>query len=216
MRAFFVLFILLIISVLSILGFRGSKSTEPPIVVFPDMDSQSKYLAQGENAFFADKRVQRPVVPGTVVRGYDWEREAVFSADYQKTVYPEKTTGKTQAGEWVSGFPVEVTYDLLTTGREKYTLFCAVCHGASGDGNGITKTYGMVATPSYHNQRLRDMAEGELFNTITQGKGQMLPYRDKLNPHERWAVIAYLRALQRTQNATLDEVPLEHRTKLDQ
>ena len=102
----------------------------------------------------------------------------------------------------------------MELGREKFTIFCTVCHGASGDGNGITKLYGIVMTASYHDDRLRQMAEGELFQTITLGKNNMGPYGAKLRPQERWAVVAYLRALQRAQNATAADVPPEKRAEL--
>ena len=102
---------------------------------------------------------------------------------------------------------MSIDHQLLELGREKYDIFCAVCHGATGDGNGITKSYGMVATPTYHVDRLRGLAEGEIFDTITNGKNNMGPYGAKLRYEERWAVIAYLRALQLAQNATPDDVP---------
>lgn len=216
MRYFLAILIFVVVGMLSILGFRGSKTDKPPIVVFPDMDFQPKYLAQGESAFFADGRVQRPVTPGTVARGHGGETAKVFAEDYENALLnnPELASGKSDEGGWVRGFPLEVTREVMQTGRAKFTIFCGVCHGATGDGKGVTKEYGMVATPTYHSDRLRRMAEGEIFNTITYGKGQMLGYADKLNPHERWAVIAYLRALQRSQNATLEDVPLQHRSEL--
>lgn len=103
---------------------------------------------------------------------------------------------------------------LLARGRDRFTIYCAPCHGRVGDGNGITKRYGMGATPTYHDDRLRAMAEGEIFNTITNGKNNMNPYADKLTPEDRWAVIAYVRALQRAQNSSVADVPREHRAEL--
>ena len=96
---------------------------------------------------------------------------------------------------------------LIARGQQRFTIYCSPCHGALGDGQGITKPYGMTATPSYHDDRLRNMAEGELITTITNGKNTMMPYGDKLPPEDRWAVIAYLRALQRAQNGRLSDVP---------
>jgi mono/diheme cytochrome c family protein len=93
-------------------------------------------------------------------------------------------------------------------------IYCAPCHGALGDGNGITKQYGMVATPTFHEDRLRQMPHGEIFNTITHGKNTMMPYADKLAPDERWAVVAYMRALQRAHHASINDVPLEKRGEL--
>jgi len=99
-------------------------------------------------------------------------------------------------------------------GQDRYTIYCAPCHGAIGDGNGITKQYGMGATPTYHDARLRTMTEGEIFNTITHGKGNMLSYADKLPADDRWAVIAYVRALQRAAHATAADVPPGHKSEL--
>ena len=112
--------------------------------------------------------------------------------------------------------PAALTVDrkFVERGRDRFTIYCQPCHGAVGDGNGITKQYGMGATPTYHDDRLRKMAEGEIFNTITNGKGQMNPYGDKLVPADRWAVIAYVRALQRAQSGTLADVPADHRKEL--
>ena len=149
---------------------------------------------------FPDGRADRPPVPGTASFGSFHENEYFV-------------TGQSD-GDFGRGIPLTVDAEMMKLGREKFEIFCAVCHGASGDGNGITKKYGMVATPSYHNQRLRDMPEGEIFNTITKGKNNMLPYGAKLRPGERWAVIAYLRALQRAQNSSLSDVPAENRGDL--
>ncbi len=200
MRYFIAFFIFLVVTTLSFTGFRGSRSSKPPLEMFPDMDRQAKYKPQAESNIFADRRVDRPPVPGTVSIGSFHENEYF-------------ATGKV-GGDFGRGFPLAVDAGLMKLGQEKFTIFCAVCHGASGDGNGITKKYGMVATPTYHNQRFRDMPEGEIFNTITKGKNNMGPYGAKLRLRERWAVIAYLRALQRSQNSRLADVPSEHREDL--
>jgi cytochrome c553 len=124
--------------------------------------------------------------------------------------------GKAPDGSFARGFPPALRVDMkfLERGRDRFTIYCLPCHGAVGDGNGITKKYGMGATPSYHDDRLRKMAEGEIFNTITNGKGQMNPYSDKLKAADRWAVIAYVRALQRAQTGTVADVPGDHREEL--
>lgn len=216
MRYFLIIFTFICILVVSVLGFRGCKSTNTPLYIFPDMDWQAKYQPQGENAFFKDRRNDRPVVPGTVVRGQASEMEKVFSEEYVYDVAerPEFYSGKNDKGEWIVDFPLEVDHQLMELGRDKYNIFCVVCHGASGDGNGITKKYGMIATASYHDDRVRKMPIGEVFNTISYGKGQMLSYADKLSPHERWAVISYVRALQRSQHATEGDVPEEFKPNL--
>ena len=116
--------------------------------------------------------------------------------------------GKTAAGAFAATMPASLSVDLkfLERGRDRFQIYCSPCHGALGDGNGMTKRYGMGATPSYHDPRLRTMADGEIFNTITMGKNTMLPYADKITPEDRWAVVTYIRALQRAQQGTVADV----------
>jgi mono/diheme cytochrome c family protein len=200
MRNLYLVTAFLVVLTVSVFGFRGRISTKPPIDVFPEwafpgMKRQPKYKPQAESRFFADGRVDRPIPLNTVSRDALRNDDQVFA-------------GKSPDGAWLRGFPADVVVDakLMARGRERYTIYCQPCHGALGDGNGITKQYGMGATPTYHDPRLRDMAEGEIFNTITHGKGNMLPYADKLLPEERWAVILYVRALQRAQAGTAADV----------
>jgi len=195
-----------VVLLLSVMGFRGMKSTRPPIEMFPDMDHQGKYKPQAESKFFADARADRPIPVGTVPHGRTSDADPDFlRAD------DVHYAGKNANGSFVRGFPIPVTDELIHRGQNRYAIYCYPCHGALGDGNGITKSYGMVATPSYHDDRLRTMPEGEIFNTITHGKNTMFPYADKLSPDDRWAVVAYVRALQRAHHATIDDVPLEQR-----
>ena len=206
--AYYTLAFLVLLTV-SVMGFRGLRSTQPPIEVFPDMDRQAKYKPQATSKFFADGRAARVPDAGTVPRG----RTTAADPDFLRAD-DAHYAGKNADGSFVRGFPVEVTQQLVERGQNRYQIYCQPCHGAVGDGNGITKQYGMVATPSYHDDRLRNMAEGEIFNTITHGKNTMMPYADKLSPDERWAVIAYVRALQRAHHAKIDDVPLERRGAL--
>lgn len=186
-----------------ILGFRGCTSERPPLEVFPDMDRQGHYRPQAESPFFADGRADRPLPPNVVARGQLGENVAL-------------NQGKTASGAWVQGIPSELTVDahFMQRGQNRYQIYCAPCHGALGDGNGITKLYGMGATPTYHDDRLVKMAEGELYNTITHGKNTMLSYADKLEPSDRWAVVAYVRALQRAQRGKVEDVPASQRAEL--
>lgn len=197
MRYFIIIFIFLIVATISIMGFRGSISLKPPLEVFPDMDRMAKYKPQAENPFFADGMADRPAVPGSIAAGS-------FSED------PYLTTGKI-GGHWGKGFPVRVNHELIQLGEEKFNIHCSICHGLSGDGKGITKSYGMSATPTYHSSRLRAMPEGEIFNTITHGRNTMGSYGVKLRIQERWAVIAYIRTLQRSQNSRPEDVSQDNR-----
>ena len=192
MRNVYLVTAFLVVLAVSILGFRGRIFTQPPMDVFPEwafpgMKRQPKYEPQTTSKFFADGRVDRPIPAGTV------SRDPLRADDEQ--------SGKLADGTFIRGFPASVTVnaELMAHGRERYNIYCRPCHGGIGDGNGITKQYGMGITPSYHDDRLRQMPEGEIFNTITHGKNTMLPYADKLLPEERWAVVLYVRALQRAQ-----------------
>jgi mono/diheme cytochrome c family protein len=200
MRNVYLVTFFLVVLTVSIFGFRGTRFTHTPIDVFPEwafpgMKYQPKYMPQGESSFFADGRVNRPLPAGVV------SRDPLRNDD-------ELYEGKAADGSWLRGFPKSLTLDakFLAHGRERYTIYCQPCHGMVGDGNGITKQYGMGATPTYHDDRLRQIAEGEIYNTITHGKGNMNPYADKLLPEERWAVILYVRALQRAQMGTAADV----------
>jgi len=204
----------LVVLAVSILGFRGSISTRPPLELIPDMDHKAKYKPQAESPFFADGRADRPLPAGVVAYG----RTSTSGAPDATFLHADDATdfGKNADGSWVVGFPKSVKVDarLMARGQDRFTIYCAPCHGALGDGNGITKQYGMGATPSYHDDRLRKMAEGEIFNTITNGKGNMLSQADKLSAEDRWAVIAYVRALQRAENGTAADVPPSHKAEL--
>lgn len=216
MRYFLGFFLFVVVATVSFLGVRGTRFTQPPIIVFPDMDYQAKYKPQGSNAFFADGRNDRPVIPGTVDRGKGWDIKEVFSAEYGYPVAanPVLFSGRTDDGEYATAFPIPVTNELMAAGQQKFQIFCQVCHGQVGDGNGITKSYGMALTPSLIDQRLREMPNGQIFETITNGKGVMGAYGYSLRPEERWAIIAYIRALQLAGNATVDDVPQNFRPQL--
>jgi len=203
MRIVYLITFFVTVLAVGVLGFRGCTSKRPPLEVFPDMDRQPKYRPQAESPFFADGRTDRPLPAGVVARG-------ALRAD------PAVYQGKSANSEWVRGIPSGVTVDarFMERGKERYQIYCAPCHGALGDGNGITKSYGMGGTPSFHDDRLRTMAEGELYNTIVNGKNTMLPYADKLEPTDRWAVVAYVRALQRAQTGKIADVPAAHKAEL--
>lgn len=200
--AYLTLFFVVVLT-LGLLGFRGCTSTRPPLEVFPDMDRQPKYRPQAESSFFADGRTDRPLPAGVVARG-----------DLRSDTH--LYLGKTAGGEFARGFPASVSVDakFLQRGKDRYAIYCAPCHGALGDGNGITRSYGMGATPTYHDDRLRKVSEGEIYHVIANGKGNMLSYADKLEPADRWAVVAYVRALQRAQTGTVADVPPSHKAEL--
>jgi mono/diheme cytochrome c family protein len=193
MRNVYLITAFVVVALVSLLGFRGTTFTHPPMDVFPEwafpgMKYQPRLRPQAESKFFADGKADRMPVAHTVARGMLRDDDALYA-------------GKDASGAFVKGFPDKIVVDmkLLERGRDRYSIYCQPCHGELGDGNGMTKRYGMGATPTYHDDRLRNMPEGEIFNTITHGKNTMMPYADKLAPEDRWAVVSYVRALQRAQ-----------------
>ena len=110
--------------------------------------------------------------------------------------------------------PVEFTAEVLVRGRERFQIYCAVCHGEDGYATGIVVRRGFPAPPTYHDDRLRSAPDGHLFDVITRGYGVMLPFADRITPADRWAIVGYIRALQRSQHATMADVPLSERVDL--
>lgn len=222
LRYFFTGLAFFIVLLIAVAGFRGQKSGKPPIEIFPDMDHQPKVKSQVPSKFFADNRGNRIPVAGTVPLGYEMplSKENPFPDEgkYRTVRYSAGTdyfnTGRF-GNQWGTGLPLPVTAELLQRGKERYTIYCGVCHGASGGGNGVAGQYGLVAIASFHQDRLRQMADGEIYNTITHGKNTMMGYGEKIPVDDRWAIIAYVRALQLAQTATINDVPPDERAKLE-
>lgn len=202
MRYFFAGFALLVLLVVSVAGFRGSISRKPPIEIFSDMDRQPKVRPQTRDEFFADGLASRLQVPGTVARGQR----------YADT--PENTGRVTGTTNFVENIPVPVTAELLARGQQRFTIHCSPCHGGQGDGKGITTKLGMAVIANLHDPRIVQMPDGQLFNTITYGKNLMQGYGANIEVPDRWAIVAYVRALQLSQLATLEEVPADLRGAL--
>ena len=222
LRAFLLISLLLTIAGVAVLGFRGEKTTNEPWEIFPDMVRQMKVRAQAPLNFFADGRGPRLPINGTVPIGYEMPNPQTNGPAAPAEVMPSGfsvgtdylNTGK-MGDKWGTGIPVPVTPRLLQRGRERFSITCAMCHGATAAGNGITKQYGLNTVVSLQDDRIRKMADGEIFNTITNGKNTMMAYGPNVMVADRWAIIAYLRALQRSQNAAIADVPPEHRADLE-
>ena len=221
MRYFFLILLLVALGVVAAAGFRGSISRKPPIEIFDDMDRQAKYKPQKTSEFFADGRVERAPVAGTVPFGYNEPLKPTPGQEKQEPFYQGFTqgtdyidTGKMGAN-WGTGLPIPLTDALMERGHQRYEINCAICHGATGAADGITTQYGLVGVPSFHLDRLRAMADGEIYDTITHGKNTMMPYGDKVTREDRWAIVAYIRALQRSQNASKADVPADVLAKLE-
>jgi len=192
--------------VLAVAGRRGEISRRPPIEVFPDMVRQPKLAPQTANRFFNDGLSSQPQVAGTVARG----------SGYEDT--PHRTGRLAGTTNWLELNPETLTRELLTKGQENYNVYCALCHGAMGDGKGITTRplYGMIYVVNLHDPRVVRMPDGQIFSTITHGSPAqlMLGYGSQTTIAERWAIVAYVRALQRARLAWLDEIPPNERPQL--
>ena len=205
MRYFLLGFLLCCVALVSIAGFRGDKSRRPPIELFPDMDRQPKLRPQAHNSLFADQLSSRLPVEGTVPRSKPTVLEG-------KEIYPFEdnplNTGRVPGTtNFVETIPLTVTGQLLARGQQRYAINCSPCHGATGDGKGVTSKYQMIAMANFHDIRLVKMPDGEVFNTITYGKNLMGAYGPNVAITDRWAIVAYVRALERSRLALLDDVP---------
>lgn len=217
MRWVFLGFLGLVAATVAIMGVRGTTSPRRPLMLVPDMDFQPKYKPQWTSRFFADGRSQRTPPAGTVAfGGNNYAADAGAPRRDPDFLQADDALDRGKQGEgWVAKGPLPVDLALLNRGRERFEIHCSVCHGSAGLGNGITTQYGLAGVPSYHDDRIRTMPDGEIYNTIVNGKGTMMPYGHQVAIRDRWAIVAYIRALQRSQGAKLDDVPASQRAELD-
>jgi len=212
MRYFLIGFVLLALIVVSVAGFRGSTTRRPPLELFSDMDRQAKLRPQSANDFFPDRFSSRLHPANTVARS-----RTTLIGDQEVRPFedhPLNTGMQPGTTNFVEVGPLPLTEALLARGRERYAIHCQPCHGAAGDGKGTSTKYGMTVIGNFHDPRIVQQTDGEIFNTITHGKNLMQAYGSNVEAADRWAVIAYVRALQLGWLATLEEVPAEHRAAL--
>jgi len=166
-----------------------------------NMQHQENVRADEPSKFFADGASDRLPPPHTVA---------------QADLAPDDPLGQASAGgAWVAGFPVAVTRELIERGGERYGIYCAECHGADGYGQGIVVRRGFPAPPSFHRARDRAEPAGQVFEAISHGDGIMYGFADRIAARDRWAIVAYIRALQKTKDARLAEVPAAERRRLE-
>lgn len=165
-----------------------------------EMYDQPKYKPLARSDFFADHRASRPMVEGTVARGMLREDTRFY-------------TGK-NAAELLTALPVPVTRELLERGRERYNVFCSPCHDRTGSGEGMVVRRGFKRPVSFHEERLRNSPVGYFYDVMSNGFGAMSDYSAQVPPADRWAIVAYIRALQLSQRAVLDDVPASERARL--
>ncbi len=164
------------------------------------MGTQPRCNPLGPSDFFANGQCAQPLAPDTVARGHAQDDTLLY-------------TGKVGSA-YSTVFPFPVTADVLARGQERFNIYCAPCHGRTGNGNGIIVQRGFTAPPTFHQPTLRDMPVGQIFDVITNGFGAMPSYAPQVPVRDRWAIIAYIRALQLSQNATINDVPPDQRSKL--
>ncbi len=196
-----------------------------------EMAKQPSYRPLQPSSFFADGRSARPQVPGTIARGQLQLDRAFFAGEEDATdeeLPDEKAADKASADKsstppgaaatttqpanppaprYVQDFPLPMTRQLLERGRERFQIYCAVCHGSLGYGDGIVVQRGFTAPPSYHIDRLRNAPVGYLFSVATKGLGSMPDHAEQISPRDRWAIVGYVRVLQLSQQARLADLP---------
>jgi len=215
--AFILLVLISLVPAAMINRARNNPQRMPRINLIPDMDYQPKYLPQTANPMFADGRAMRPEVPGTVARGELREDDHFYRGrvddDWATTIPPEAVTAA--GGTW---------QQLVARGQDRFNIYCAPCHGLSGNGQGMISHRALTLadqglanwTPpsDLHSDLVRERPAGHLFNTITNGIRNMPPYGPQIPTGDRWAVVSYIRALQRSQRARIEDVPADVRSTL--
>lgn len=167
-----------------------------------DMRDQPRYEALEASSFFANGMASRPLVEGTIARGHLNEDEVFY-------------TGK-EDGQLVLEVPLEINRELLERGEQRFNIYCSVCHDRTGGGDGMIVQRGFRKPPSLHLERLRNAPAGHFYDVMTHGFGAMPSFRIQVPPQDRWAIAAYIRVLQMSQQASLDDVPPEERAKLEE
>ena len=166
-----------------------------------EMRNDARLKPLQEDRFFADRNSSRPLVPNTVQRG---------GADTDDFFFQGEINGKL-----VRGFPSPITKPELERGRDRFNIYCSVCHGPTGEADGMIVQRGFPQPPSFHEQRLREAPEGHFFHVITHGYGVMYPYADRITPEDRWAIVAYIRTLQLSRNSKINDVPPDQKAQLN-
>lgn len=193
---------------------RTTHSAQTRVQIIPDMDQQPKFKAQSANPLFADGRAMRPPVDGTVARGH-----ADLDPHFYRGLVPSGPASPALA--WAETFPFPITTEVVRRGQERYGIFCAPCHGLAGGGDGIVNARadrlqeGTWTPPAnLYGELVRPRPVGHLYNTVTNGIRNMPSYGPQVPERDRWAIVAYVRALQRSQCAPWEDVPEEQRGAL--
>jgi mono/diheme cytochrome c family protein len=166
------------------------------------MQDQPKFIPLRPSTFFDDGRSERPLIDGTVARGHLNDDVAFY-------------TGMGTDSKPVDTFPFPVTKEVMDRGQQRYDIYCAPCHDRTGSGNGMIVRRGYKQPPSYYSDTVRQLPNGAIYDVITRGFGAMPDYAAQISPRDRWAIVAYVRALEASESATINDVPAEQRAKLE-
>ena len=212
MRYFLLIFGVAVLLVMLIAGKRGDLSRRTPLQIFPDMKRQAKLRPQTANAFFASGFSSQLPQPGTIAQsGPKWIGGREVYPFEDTPVYTGRVPGTTN---FVPLNPVPVTAELLKRGQRQFTIYCAPCHGQTGMGDSVVKKFGMATIRSVHEPIVVNQGDGEIFNTVSHGKATMQGYAAQIPVEDRWAVIAYVRALHLSRLGSVDDLAPETRAKL--
>jgi hypothetical protein len=194
----------MVFGLLIIFGCQGTPSRKPPIHLNPNMDSQNRYDPQSTSDFFENGMSMRMPVEGAVAVG-------------ELRLDDEYFLGKDLSGNHIDGFPnrVDVTEDFIYRGQQRYNIYCAPCHSQVGDGKGIVMEYNYpIPPPSFHTENVQNMKNGYFFDVISNGVRNMPSYKHQVGVEDRWAIVTYIRALQKSQNAKFTDIPEDKRQGL--
>jgi hypothetical protein len=192
----------IIMATLFLSACRGQPSDEPPFHLVPDMDHQPKFKAMAENPFFADHRAMRPLVEGTLARGQLHEDEGPY-------------TGKYPDGQFLTRIPYNVDENLLARGENRFNIYCTPCHDKTGSGNGLVIKHGYPLPVNLASEHARGLKDGEIFDIASNGVRNMPGYRTQIPAADRWAIVSWVRVLQRSQAAKMDDVPADKKGSVE-
>jgi hypothetical protein len=213
MRYFIFIFGLCVVATMLVLGPRGRHFRKPPLYIFPDMERQLKLRPQKDNTFFTNGISSQLPVAGTVPHD-----DPIKVGD--KDVYtfedsPVNTGRVPGTTNFIENIPVPVTHTLMARGQQRFQINCSPCHGATAEGTGITKKIGaMAVVANLHDKRIVELPDGEIFYVITNGRNLMGSYGANVTVEDRWAIVAYLRALQLARLGSVDDVPKDLQSAL--
>jgi mono/diheme cytochrome c family protein len=184
------------------MGCRGGISEESPFHLIPDMDHQPKFKAQAANEFFTDGRAMRPLVDGTLAQGQYHEDEGPY-------------TGKNPDGSYLTRIPTTVDEKVLARGQERFNIYCSPCHDKTGAGQGLVIKRGYPLPINLAGDHAKGLKDGEVFDIVSNGIRNMPGYRTQVPAADRWAIVSWVRVLQRSQNAKIDDVPADKKGSIE-